>query len=488
MKARGDRAGGGARRHCENLNGSASSCGILRRPPVAAMTDCAVSNTIDQIQRRLRAIGFGAAERDRLRLYRPVVDRVIDTIVLKDFERAFVIHPALRNSVTPIADRLYPGEAAHFRLLFEGVFEDAFCNSTEELCGLERRAKVGPRARVSIAFTLYQAIVVASRRRLLIAPRQAARDLYLVERILTYDVNTALTIDQQIETAEAGRRSAALDAAAATLRTRIGGLDTSISGAVEQFVATAGETSQATAFIRDQVGCVARASALMREKAIQTAAATEEMSANIAEIGQRARQSLQIANRAVVDADSMNVAIARLREVTGSIGAVVGLIADIAAQTNLLALNATIEAARAGEAGRGFAVVASEVKSLATQTASATQDISSQIAELAASAEACGAHAAAIGATIGEIRIDSEAISEAVGQQSAVTGAIARDASEVAGGSDEAIASANAVNDSLETTARALDRANAAASDIALQVGAAEASVGEALAALRRAS
>lgn len=164
------------------------------------------------------------------------------------------------------------------------------------------------------------------------------------------------------------------------------------------------------------------------------------------------------------------------------------MIADIAAQTNLLALNATIEAARAGEAGRGFAVVAAEVKSLATQTASATQDIAGQIAELAASAEACGTHAAAIVATVDAIRLDSEAISEAVTQQSAVTASIAHDAAMVADSSDEAIESANAVNDSLDMTQAALERANAAAAGIALQVGAAEAAVTQALATLREAS
>jgi methyl-accepting chemotaxis protein len=447
-----------------------------------------VSTISDQIQRRLRAIGYDEAQRARLRVYRAIVDRVIEDIVSKDFARAFSIHASLRESVEPVADTLFPAEAEHFRLLFAGDFDDTYSASIERLCHLERVAKVGPRPRASIAFTLMRAIAVESRLRLVLSPRKVTRDLYIIERILTYDVNTAITIDQQIEAGEAARRRVALDEAAATMKSRIGTLDTTISGAVEQFVATSGETTEATAFIKDQVGGVARASALVREKAIQTAAATEEMSANIAEIGHRARQSLEIANRAVGDAEAMNEAIARLREVTGSIGTVVGLIADIAAQTNLLALNATIEAARAGEAGRGFAVVASEVKSLATQTASATDDIARQIAELAASAEVCSVRAASIGETIGEIRIDSEAISDAVAQQSNVTTSIARDAAEVAGSSDEAIASANAVNDSLETTARALERANAAAADIAMQVGAAEATVSGALDSLRQAS
>lgn len=445
-------------------------------------------STSDQIQRRLRAIGYDEAQRQRLQRYRAIVGRVVDRIVADDFGRAFVIHPALRDSVAPIADVLYPAEAAHFRLLFEGSFDQRYIDSTEHLCGLERAGGVGPRPRVSIAFALYQAILVESRRGLIVSRASIARDLFIIERILTYDVNTALTIDREIEAGQAQRRELALDAAAATLTSRIGLLDKAISGAVEQFVGTAGETSDATALIRHEAESVASTSMLVREKAIQTAAATEQMSANIAEIGQRARQSLETATRAVSDAEAMKEAIARLQQVTGEIGAVVGLIADIAAQTNLLALNATIEAARAGEAGRGFAVVAAEVKSLATQTASATQDISSQIAALAASAEACGAHSASIARTIGEIRLDSEAISDSVAQQSDVTASIARDASQVAGSSDEAIASANAVRDSLERSARALDRANAAAADIALQVGAAEATVSEALASLRKAS
>lgn len=455
---------------------------------LVGIMNASVSTISDQIQRRLRAIGFDEAQRDRLRSYRPIVDRVIDGLVAKDFARAFMIHAPLRSTVEPVSETLYPAEAAHFKQLFDGEFGEAYCDSIERLCVLERVAKVGPRPRVSIAFALFQAISVASRWRLVLSPKNVGRDLYIIERILTYDINTAITIDQQIEAGEAERRGQALDNAATLMKSRIGRLDTTISGAVEQFVSTSVETTEATAFIKNQIGSLAHASALVREKAIQTAAATEEMSANIAEIGHRARQSLEIANRAVDDAEAMNSAIAKLREVTGSIGTVVGLIADIAAQTNLLALNATIEAARAGEAGRGFAVVASEVKSLATQTASATQDIARQIAELAASAEVCSVHSASIGETIGEIRGDSEAISDAVAQQSFVTTSIARDAAEVANSSDEAIASATAVNHGLATTARALERANTAASDIALQIGAAEATVSEALASLRKVS
>jgi methyl-accepting chemotaxis protein len=447
-----------------------------------------VLSTLDQIQNRLRAIGYDDAQRKRLRRYAKVVDGVIDRVVRQDFERAIIIHPALRDSVAPVSDELYAAEAAHFRLLFAGQFDETYVSSIESLCQLERIAKVGPRPRVSIAVSLFKEILLHGAAAALLGPRQTRRDLFIVERILAYDANTAITLDQQIGAGEAQRRSSALDEAAETLKAKIGGIDASIADAVEQFALTNEETNRATVFIKTKVASLERTSLLVREKSTQTAAATEEMSANIAEIGQRARQSLSIANRAVDDADEMNRAIARLRDVTGSIGKVAGMIADIAAQTNLLALNATIEAARAGEAGRGFAIVASEVKSLATQTASATQDIARQIAELSASAEACSGHAASIGGTIGEMRLDSEAISDAVSQQGQVTATIARDAAAVADSSDEAIAAASAVNESLVATARTLDRANAAATGIAMQVGAAEAAVSSALTALRRAS
>ena len=108
-----------------------------------------------------------------------------------------------------------------------------------------------------------------------------------------------------------------------------------------------------------------------------------------------------------------------------TIGDVVGLINDVASQTNLLALNATIEAARAGEAGKGFAVVASEVKNLATQTAKATEEISTQIAEIQAETNQSVDGIQGIGATIGRISEITTAIASAIEEQSAATAEIA---------------------------------------------------------------
>jgi methyl-accepting chemotaxis protein len=109
------------------------------------------------------------------------------------------------------------------------------------------------------------------------------------------------------------------------------------------------------------------------------AGAAEELIASIGEIGRQISQAAEVASHSVVEAQTTNEQMTRLTDTVQEIGEVVNLIRNIAGQTNLLALNATIEAARAGEAGRGFAVVASEVKSLAVQTAKATEQIASQI-------------------------------------------------------------------------------------------------------------
>lgn len=445
-------------------------------------------STAEQIERRLSAIGYGPDQQERLSLHAPLVDKLIDAIVDTDFKRIFLVDPKLHETIDPVQAQLRAAEIAHFRLLFRGVFGQDYLASAETLCRLELVSRIGPRPRVAIALRLMREIAGRNRLRRLLRRRRFDDDLFLIERVLAFDANVAITIADEIKDEEAIGRSLAIEEAAGTLKAKIGSVDASISEAIEEFAATNDEANRAAIFIRTKVESLETTSRLVLERSEQTATATEEMSANIAEIGHRAHQSLDIANRAVDDAGEMNQAVMRLREVTARIGTIIGLIADIAAQTNLLALNATIEAARAGDAGRGFAVVASEVKSLASQTATATDDIGRQIAELTSSAEACGGHAAAIAATIDEIRLASEAISGAVSQQGIVTGAIARDAAALAASSEEAIVAAHLVNESLSSRSALTDRVNAAATRITLQIASAEAAFSTALNALRRVS
>jgi methyl-accepting chemotaxis protein len=176
------------------------------------------------------------------------------------------------------------------------------------------------------------------------------------------------------------------------------------------------------------------------------ASATEELSASVDEIGKRVRESNRIAEAAVKQAEQTDGRIGKLSRAAQQIGDVVKLITAIAEQTNLLALNATIEAARAGESGRGFAVVAAEVKSLASQTAKATDEISSHISGMQDATQESVAAIKEIGGTIGKISDIASSISAAVEQQGTATQEIARSVQNVAQGTNEAAANIMQVN------------------------------------------
>ena len=151
------------------------------------------------------------------------------------------------------------------------------------------------------------------------------------------------------------------------------------------------------------------------------AAASEELTASVTEISRQLTEATNVINSAVAEADKSEQLVQSLVSTAEKIGNVSSMIAQIAGQTNLLALNATIEAARAGEAGKGFAVVASEVKSLANQTAKATEDISVQIKEIQESSKTTASSIREIAQVITRISQISTSISGAVEEQSAAT-------------------------------------------------------------------
>jgi methyl-accepting chemotaxis protein len=158
---------------------------------------------------------------------------------------------------------------------------------------------------------------------------------------------------------------------------------------------------------------------------VETAAsAANEMSTSIDEISRQLGQTNNLVGIATSEAGSTNDQIGSLASAAQKIGDVVRLIQDVAGQTNLLALNATIEAARAGEAGRGFAVVASEVKSLAVQTAKATEEIAGQISAVQGSTTTAVGAIGRIVDRMREINKFTGAVAASVQQQSAATGEI----------------------------------------------------------------
>jgi methyl-accepting chemotaxis protein len=179
---------------------------------------------------------------------------------------------------------------------------------------------------------------------------------------------------------------------------------------------------------------------------VQTvAAAAEELTQSIHNITQQANTSSAIARQAVSQADHTNELVAGLANSATHIGEVLGLISDIANQTNLLALNATIEAARAGDAGKGFAVVASEVKNLATQTARATSEISSQIGDIQTATRESVIAIKEISQIIFNMDEISSAIATAMTQQADATRDIAQNVQNASDGTHQAAQKAGTI-------------------------------------------
>jgi methyl-accepting chemotaxis protein len=220
------------------------------------------------------------------------------------------------------------------------------------------------------------------------------------------------------------------EAAVGEIVQTVSSASTELESSATSLTKTAEETQQLS-------GMVEAASEEASSNVRSVAAATEEMTASIAEISRQVQESNRIAAEAVNQAEVTDARINELSKAALRIGDVVNLITTIAEQTNLLALNATIEAARAGDSGRGFAVVAQEVKALAAQTASATHEISSQIAGMQVATQESVLAIKQIGTTISRISEIAAMIATSVDQQGGATQEISRNVEQAAQGTSQ---------------------------------------------------
>ena len=255
----------------------------------------------------------------------------------------------------------------------------------------------------------------------------------------------AAALDAQNKASAASRR-AELIRFADEFEAAVGSIVANVSASAVQLEASAGTLTRTAETTQNLSGQAAGASEQASSDMQSVAAATEELSASVDEIGRQVQESNKIAEAAVLQAQQTDGRIGKLSRAAQEIGDVVKLITAIAEQTNLLALNATIEAARAGDAGRGFAVVASEVKSLASQTAKATDEISTHIAGMQGATQESVAAIKEIGGTIAQISNIASTIASAVEEQSSATQEIARSVQNVAQGTGEAAVNIMEVN------------------------------------------
>ena len=239
------------------------------------------------------------------------------------------------------------------------------------------------------------------------------------------DVTERYKLEEQRNSmaAEESRR-VAIDAAISSFRTRVETVLKTVNDSARTMKATATDLFGASEQTSQRANGMVQASNEASINVTSAANATNELSASIAEISRQVGQTSDVVFSAVSKARATSDKFNGLAQATQTIGDVVKLIGQIAGQTNLLALNATIEAARAGEAGRGFAVVASEVKSLAVQTASATNEIAGQITALQTSTSEAVDAIQDIEEGMGTINTYASAIAASVEQQSKATGDI----------------------------------------------------------------
>jgi methyl-accepting chemotaxis protein len=237
-----------------------------------------------------------------------------------------------------------------------------------------------------------------------------------------------------------GERRATIDSAIANFRGRVEQHLRVVADSTEAMRTTATGLLSSCGQTQERAESALTASNEASVNVEGAAAAAEELNGSIIGIGQQIGRATEVVGKAVAETRNTNEQISSLAQAAQKIGDVIKLIRSIAGQTNLLALNATIEAARAGEAGKGFAVVASEVKTLAVQTARATEEIAVQIADLQGAASQSVEAIGRISTRMREIDQAASAVEGSVQQQASATGEISRNVVGAAEGAKQVVA------------------------------------------------
>ncbi len=279
-----------------------------------------------------------------------------------------------------------------------------------------------------------------------------------------------LRADQEkLKLQAAAEQKEALHKMAGEFESKVGHLVGMLSSSSTELEATATSMTGTADQSNRQATAVASAAEEASTGLQTVASAAEELTASISEISRQVAQSSKITDKAVSDAKRTDAIVHALAQGAEKIGAVVGLITNIASQTNLLALNATIEAARAGDAGKGFAVVASEVKSLASQTAKATEEIDTQISQIQTATKEAVEAIQGISATIEEVSTIATTIAAAVEEQNAATSEIARNVQQTTQAAQEVTVGISGVSQAASETGAAAGQVLTAASDVSKQ-------------------
>ncbi|WP_119169094.1 globin-coupled sensor protein [Algihabitans albus] len=397
--------------------------------------------TADKIEDRLHFIQLDEASLRRLRSLRPWLKQHLPGI-LDDFYAHLSGFPEMAAMFPTEAHRnqAHAAQLKHWLRIADGTYDSGYIESVRRIGQAHSRLGLSPRWYIggyALLMTGLQASILERMQTGWLARTDktaCAAELAAIARAVLLDME--LSISVYIEEHQRAKDEA-LARLAATFKDKVGAIVGTVGKAAGEMHGAATGMLTTARNGSELAISVAAASEQTSANVSAAAAACEEMGSSVQEISTQVQQAASVATEAVARTERTAEAIRQLVTSAERIGTVVTLIKEIAEQTNLLALNATIEAARAGEAGKGFAVVASEVKSLATQTAGATEDISQQIAAMQSATGEAAESMASISEAIDRINEVSGSIASAVEQQSAATREIARSTQEASLGSQD---------------------------------------------------